>query len=204
MFLLQKSNKKVSSRFQIRIKKVKDGILTLPDNRYCLVLHASSINFELKSEAEQDALIEVYQSVLNTLSSPIQILICVREMDLDKYVDGFRAKLQNEAESIYRSQIKSYTNFVSKLVAKNKILSRSFYVIVPFEAKQQPDIELVNEQLRLNADIVIKGLARLGMRLAQLTSLELLDLLYGLYNPQLAKTQPFTQETLELLRTAYL
>lgn len=62
MFILQKSNKKVSSRKQIDIEGVRDGILILPDGHYRTVLNASSINFELKSEAEQDALIDTYQS----------------------------------------------------------------------------------------------------------------------------------------------
>src|ERR1700678_2307440 len=142
MSVFRKSHKKVSSRLQINIKRVKDGIMELPGNQYRLVLHVSSVNFELKSEDEQDALIETYQSVLNSLVCPIQILICVREMDLDKYIEDFRTKLQNEAEDIYRRQITNYTEFVSRLVAKNKILSRQFYVVLPYSAKDANDFDL--------------------------------------------------------------
>ena len=60
MSIFRKSNNKTSSRKQIQIKGVKDGILLLPGNKYRAVLELSSINFELKSEAEQDALIETY------------------------------------------------------------------------------------------------------------------------------------------------
>src|SRR5580692_3899279 len=119
MSVLRKSNKRASSRLQINIEQVKDGIITLPGNQYRLVLRTSSVNFELKSEDEQDALIETYQSVLNSLVCPIQILICIREMDLDKYIEDFRSKLKNETEDVYRGQIAHYTEFVSKLVAKN-------------------------------------------------------------------------------------
>lgn len=203
MSVLRKLNRKASSRLQISIKEVKDGILVLPGNQYRLVLHASSVNFELKSEAEQDAVIEAYQSVLNSLVCPIQILICIREMDLDKYIEDFRAKLRNEAEDIYRKQITHYTEFVAKLVVKNKILSRQFYVVLPYSAKDGSDFTFAGEQLALNADILSKGLARLGMSTKQLTSLELLDFFYSFYNPKQAKIQPITEQTLKLLKEVY-
>jgi hypothetical protein len=131
-------------------------------------------------------------------------LICVREMDLDKYVEDFRARLQNETEDVYRKQIANYTEFVGKLVAKNKILSRQFYVVLPHSTKDSVDFDLAREQLALNADILSKGLARLGMRTTCLTSLELLDFFYSFYNPKQAKTQPITEQTLKLLKEVYV
>lgn len=178
--------------------------MTLPDNQHRLVLHTSSVNFELKSEDEQDTLIDAYQSVLNSLVCPIQILICIREMDLDKYNEDFQAKLRNETKTIYKQQIINYTEFVNKLVSKNKILSRHFYVVLPYGSKEGLDFDIVREQLYLNADIISKGLARLGMRTRRLTSLELLDFFYSFYNPVHAKTQPITQQTLKLLKEAYI
>ncbi len=204
MSLLQKSNAKLSARRQINIKAVKDGVLTLPGNRHRVVLQASSVNFELKSEAEQDALIETYQSFLNSLGCPLQILLRVREIDMDKYLEDFKAKLKNEKEKIYKQQITNYTDFVSRLVTKNKILTRHFYIILPYSAKDKTDFELVKEQLALNMDIVSKGLSRLGMRTRQLSSLEILDLFYNFYNPKQAKTQPITEQTMQLLKEAYL
>ena len=204
MPVFQKSNRKVSSRLQINIKQIKDGIMTLSGNRYRLVLHASSVNFELKSEDEQDALIEAYQSVLNSLVCPVQILICIREMDLDKYIEEFQTKLQNESEDVYKQQISNYSEFVSKLVAKNKILSRRFYIVLPSSEKDAGDFDLAREQLALNADILSKGLARLGMQTRKLTSLELLDFFYSFYNPKQAKTQLITDQTLKLLKEVYI
>jgi hypothetical protein len=204
MSLLRKSNKKASSRLQINIRCVKDGVIALPGNQYRLVLHVSSVNFELKSEDEQDALIEAYQSVLNSLVCPIQILICIREMDFDKYIEDFHARQKNETEIIYRKQINNYAEFVSRLVAKNKILSRQFYIVLPYNAKDGVDFDFAREQLVLSADILDKGLARLGMKTRQLTSLELLDFFYSFYNPGHAKTQPITAKTLKLLQGVYI
>ena len=202
MYILRKSNKKVSARRQIDIRGVRDGVLILPDNRYRLILQASSINFELKSEAEQDAIIEIYKSFLNSLACPLQIIVRVREMDLDKYLEDFRARLAEETEDVYKTQIENYSKFVAGLVNTNKILSRNFYVVIGYEG--EGEFEIVKEQLSLNTDIVIKGLARLGMQTRVLSSLEILDLFYSFYNPKQAKAQPITASTLDLLSRSYI
>ncbi len=204
MFLLQKSNAKVSSRKQIDIKGVKDGILLLPKNEYRLILKVSAVNFELKSEDEQDVLIDTYQSFLNSLSCGLQILVRVREMDVDKYISDVRARLSGEKETVYRDQIKYYTDFVNRLAKNNRILARHFYVVVPYNSTEDADFEFVREQLYLNCDIVGKGLARLGMQSNSLTSLEVLDLFYSYYNPAQAKIQPLSSQAFQLLHSSFL
>ena len=203
MFTLQKSNKKRSSRRQIDIKGARDGILLLPGGQYRKILQVSAVNFDLKSEAEQDALIETYQSFLNALPCSIQILIRIREMDMDKYLGDFEVRLSSESEVVYKTQISNYSEFVSSLVTTNKILSRHFYVVLPYDESEQ-DFELVKEQLALSSDIVSKGLARLGMQSRELSSLEILELFYSFYNPGQAKRQPLTNQTFELLKRSYL
>ncbi len=203
MLLLQKSNKKTSSRQQIDIKGVKDGVLMLPSNEYRVVLQASSVNFELKSEEEQDALIDTYQSFLNSLGCPLQIIVRIRELDMDRYLHDLGERLADEQEEIYKEQIKNYSKFVQSLIRNNKILTRHFYVVVSHAAKDS-NFELVKEQLDLNCDIVAKGLTRLGMQSRRLSSLEVLDLFYSFYNPGRAKRQPLTDQTLQVLRSAFL
>jgi hypothetical protein len=204
MSVLTKSNKKLSSRQQINIKGVQDGVLLLPGNQYRIILQASSINFELKSDDEQDAIIETYQSFLNSLACPVQILVRIREMDMQKYLDDFRAVLASEKEKIYRQQIKNYTEFVQGLISTNKILSRHFYVVIPYTSNDGADFAAIKEQLTLSADIVGKGLGRLGIHTRQLDSLETLDLFYSFYSPGQAKRQPLTNQTLRLLKESYL
>ena len=204
MSILTKSNKKDSSRRQINIKGVRDGVLLLPRNQYRVVLKVSSINFELKSEAEQDAIIETYQSFLNSLSTPVQILVRIREMDMQKYLDDFQGMLGGEKEKIYRKQIRNYTEFVQGLITRNKILSRHFYVVIPYAGNDKADFAAAQEQLALSADIVSKGLGRLGIHARQLDELELLDLFYSFYSPTQAKRQPLSNQTLHLMKQAYL
>lgn len=203
MSIFKKSNNSTSSRRQINIKGVRDGILLLPNSQYRAVLELSSINFELKSEAEQDALIETYQSFLNSLSTPLQIVVRVREMDMDKYLEDFRKKRDGEKTKVYKDEITHYTEFVAKLITKNKILSRHFYVVVPLNSKEK-NFEVIKEQLSLTTDIVAKGLSRLGMHAKELSSLEILDLFYSFYSPELAKRQPLRDQTIKLLAESYV
>ncbi len=202
MFTLRKSNRKRSSRKQIAIKGVRDSILELPGNSYRMILSVSSINFELKSEAEQDALIETYQSFLNSLGSDIQIILRIRELDMDKYLHEFTDRIQSEKTTIYKQQLKNYTTFVRSLIRANKILTRQFYVVIPCSGSG--DFDTIREELTLSADIVTKGLARMGMSARVLSSLEVLDLFYSFYNPGQAKRQPITDQTMELLQRNYL
>lgn len=198
--LFGKSKARVSSRRQIRIKEVKDNILILPGNKYRAVLETSAINFELKSEDEQDALIDNFQNFLNSLPCSLQFLIRIREVDIDKYLEEFAKKQEKESEKVYKLQITNYCDFIQGLVSGNKILSRRFYVVVPYEPKDgKNDFSLVKEQLLLNLDIVVKGLEKMGMKTKVLDSLEILELFYTFYNSDQIKSQPLNGETFKTL-----
>jgi len=204
MYALRKSNRKTSARSQIDIKGVKDGVLMLSDRHYRVVLEVSPVNFELKSEDEQDALIDTFESFLNSVGSPLQILVRTREIDMDKYLGELNDALAGETEAVYRDQINNYDEFIRSLITTNKILTRHFYVIVPYDASSKTEFEMVQEQLNLKVDIVAKGLARLGMHTRELPSLEVLELFYSFYSPEQAKIQPLTEQTLELLYKSYV
>lgn len=202
MSVLKKSKTKTSARQQIAIEGVRDGVLILPANQYRAILEVSSLNFELRSEEEQDAIIDTYESFLNSVGSSLQILVRTREIDMDKYLADLTERLDYEAEEIYRSQLKNYDEFIRSLITTNKILTRHFYIIVPYKPTDNAEFELIREQLNIKLDIVAKGMMRLGMHTTQLTSLEVLDLFYSFYSPAQAKIQPLTDQALQLIHTA--
>jgi hypothetical protein len=198
VFTLRKSDKKASSRQQINIKGVRDGVLLLPNNQYRVALEVSSLNFELKSEAEQDALIDTYESFLNSLPCPLQIIVRIRELDMSKYLADLHARHADEKEEVYKAQLQNYSEFVQSLVEDNKIL----YVVLPYGAKED-DFAAAKERLMLNADLIAKGLMRMGVQTRQLGSLEVLDLFHSFYNPAQAKRQPITESVARLLNSSY-
>jgi hypothetical protein len=198
MFTFKKS--KASARSQIQIKEVRDSVLVLPNNNYRTILETSSINFELKSEDEQDTLIDNFQNFLNSLPCPLQILIRVREVDIDRYLEEFSKNLSGETEKVYIEQIKNYCEFIQNLVSGNKILSRKFYIVIPYkQTDKSHDFSMIKEQILLNQDIVSKGLEKLGMKTRPLNNLELLELFYKFYNPDQIKSQELTSETFKAL-----
>jgi len=197
---------KVSSRQQIRIKEVVDNILVLPNNEYRQILETSSVNFELKSEEEQDVIIDSFQNFLNALPTPIQILVRVREVDIDKYIEDIGKTKDKETIPAYKKQIEGYCSFVKKLVSGNKILSRHFYIIVPYKhTDRHQDWKLIKEHLALETDIIAKGLERMQMKARSLSGIEILNLFYSFYNVDSLKTQALTKETVAaLLRNNYV
>jgi hypothetical protein len=205
MSIFSKS-KKSSSRGQIQIKEVVDNILVLPGNEYRQILETSSVNFELKSEEEQDVIIDSFQNFLNSLPCEIQILVRVREVDIDRYVEDIGKTKDKETIPAYKKQIEGYCSFVKKLVSGNKILSRRFYIVIPYKhTERHQDMKLIKEHLNLEKDIIIKGLERMQMKARSITGLEILNLFYGFYNPESLKTQAITKETVEaILKNNYV
>lgn len=201
-----KKSGKISSREQIEIKEVVDNILVLPNHEYRQILETSSVNFELKSEEEQDVIIDSFQNFLNALPCQIQILVRVREMDIEKYLEDISKTRDKEKVPAYKKQIEGYCSFVKKLVSGNKILSRRFYIVIPYKhTERHQDMKLIKEHLNLENDIIIKGLERMQMKARSLTGIEILNLFYSFYNGESLKTQPLTKDTVEaLLRNNYV
>ena len=200
MWLLKKSLNKISSRKQIAIKEVRDGILVLPNNEHRLIIETSSVNFELKSEAEQDVLIDSFQTFLNSLPTKLQILVRIREVDIDQYINSIDVFKETENETRYLEQIDDYTQFIRQLVSGNKILSRKFYIILPYKPESKKNsFELSKTQLNLTKDMVIKSLEKLGMKARTLDSLEVLNLFYSFYNKDQIKTQELNQTIIKSL-----
>ena len=198
-----KNTNKASSRNQIAIKEVRDVILILSNHEARMVIETSSVNFELKSEDEQDVLIESFQSFLNALPSSLQILIRVREVDVNQYLERIKILSDKEDQKVYKEQLTNYCSFINQVVSGNKILSRKFYLIIPYQ-DDSGDFRLVKEQLQLNRDIVLKGLERLGMKGKTLGSLEVLNLFYSFYNHNQIKTQELKGKTIRaLLENSY-
>ncbi len=193
-----------SARRQIAIKEVRDGILILPNNQFRLVVETSAINFELKSEAEQDVLIESYQAFLNSLPCPLQLLVRVREVDIEQYVARIGESSLSESEPVYHDQLIAYCQFIRDVVKGNTILSRRFYIIIPCQTQKTHDFSLAKEQLILTRDIIARGVERIGMRVKTLDTLEVLDLFYSFYNPSQSKTQELKAHAAELLNHNYV
>ena len=204
MWRLKKLSKIASSRRQINIKGVQDGVLVLPGNRFRAILQVSSVNFELKSESEKDSLIDLYEGFLNSINFGLQFVVRVREVDIDKYLANLDELMCRENTLVYKTLIIDYARFLKDMIRDNKILERNFYVVISLKDTSNIGVEAANEQLKLQCDIVARGLNRLGIKSMRLSSLEVLDLFYSFYNPQKAKLQPLYDQIIASLHSSYI
>ncbi|KKU53226.1 MAG: hypothetical protein A3G60_00295 [Candidatus Ryanbacteria bacterium RIFCSPLOWO2_12_FULL_47_9c] len=201
-----------ASQELVPIEEIRDGVVILKDGSLRAVLMASSLNFALKSPDEQDAIIMQYQNFLNSLDFSIQFFIQSRKLNIDPYLDTLRERKKAETNELLRIQITEYISFVKDFVESGSIVSKSFYIVVPFipsnlasiqkgiggvlgslfgkrggQNEAFMDDEKFSEyrtQLWQRLDTVIGGLIRTGVRAVPLTTEELIELYYGLYRPE--------------------
>lgn len=191
----------------IPIKEIRDGVVILKDGSLKMVVMASSLNFALKSEDEQNAVILQYQSFLNSLDFPIQFFIESRKLNINPYLTNLQEAEKNQPNDLLKIQIKEYMEFIKNFVKSTDIVSKSFYIVVSYKpsfasgqkgifaglfGKKSPSQKTSDKkdqfeesrlQLQQKADMVKQGLARCGVRVAPLSTEELIELFYKLFNP---------------------
>ena len=197
---------RASTQQHLDIEDIKDSLIILKNGSCCLVLQTNAVNFDLLSETEQDATIYAYAGLLNSLSFPIQIFIRSKQKDISSYL-----KLLKKQKTITRSnklnqQIIKYQKFIEKTVQENKVLDKSFYVIIPFstlelgvsqtlkntligtKSKMPYPKAYILQRAKTNLipkrDHIVKQFHRLGLKIRQLSTKELIELFYNIYNPE--------------------
>ena len=177
------------------------------------VLLVSSINFALKSEDEQNAIISSYVRFLNNISTPIQIVIQSRDLNIDGYIDLLRSKEREQTNQLLKIQTSEYIEYIKELVSMGKIMNKKFFVVVPYSpfSDQRKGFfsqlsELLKpatilrlkearflkykESLSRRVDSIFSALLSLGVDVKQLNTQELIELYYNSYNPETSRNQP--------------
>ncbi len=201
----------------LQIEEIRDGVLILKDNSLRVVLMASSLNFALKSADEQTAVVLQYQNFLNSLDFSVEFFIESRKLNIEPYIDTLKEAERKQTNELLRIQISEYAEFVRTFVKASNIVTKSFYIVVPFtpplfespkagimslfsgfsggkkksEFMAPGKFEEYKSQLWQRSDSVAQGLVRAGVRAVPLNTEELIELFYGLYNPgELEKGKP--------------
>lgn len=199
------SVKKTTQDF-VPIREVRDGILVLKDGSMRAILMTSSINFALKSEDEQGAIIFQFQQFLNSLNFSVQIFIQSRRLDIRPYIAMLESREKEQINDLMRIQIKEYIDFIQTFTERTNIMTKSFYIVVPYtpptldvkqkkvgnpfsnkEAKvggmKTEDFEEARSQLEQRISVVRSGIVRSGIRAVQLGTEEVIEIFYRLFNP---------------------
>ncbi len=205
---------KISSSTQqyLNIAEIKDNTVVMKDGTLRAVLLVSSINFALKSEDEQNAVIDSYVRFLNNLTFTLQIVIQSRELDINNYLEYLKNKEKEQMNKLLKVQTADYIEYIKELTSLGKIMNKRFYVIVPYDPltdKHKGFMSLLSEALKpatviklkektfknyqemldRRIDSVTGGLESLGVAVARLDTQSLIELYYKTYNPETSQNQ---------------
>jgi len=195
----------------VPVKEIKDGVVVLKDGSMVKILLASSLNFALKSMEEREAIIMQYQNFLNSLDFTIQLMIQSRRLDIRPYLNSLEDKVKDQETELLKIQTKEYIGFVRSFTESVNIMSKSFFVVIPYSApvfkgtedavskfikifkksnggqteqkKAEANFDQSKSQLEQRVNVVAQGLTRVGVRVAVLNTEELVELFYKVFNP---------------------
>lgn len=192
----------------VAIDTIHNDVVVLKGGALRAVVMVAGINFELKSEEEQDIITGGYQNFLNTLDFSLQIIIHSRKINIKNYLEKMKKIREQEPNELLRNQISEYNKFIEEFVKENEIMTKNFFVVVPYDAGgvkevkkgigkfipfisskkkhggSEETLEYKVGQLKQRVDQVLVGLERIGLRAVQLNEEELMELYYNLYNPE--------------------
>lgn len=116
----------------LQIQEIRDGVLILKNGSLRAVLMASSLNFALKSAEEQTAVIMQYQNFLNSLDFSVQFFIQSRRLNIEPYIETLREAETKQTNELLKIQVAEYVEFVRAFVRAANIVTKNFYIVVPF------------------------------------------------------------------------
>jgi hypothetical protein len=191
----------------VEVKEIKNGMVVTKDNGLRMICACSSINFDLLSQAEQEAVVSRFQEFLNSLDFPLQIVIASRHFQIENYLAQISELEQKQTNELLKIQTNEYINFVRSFVEFANIMNKSFYVIIPFSAiesksssitekmkniismskpkKEKFEEEKLNQykaQLEQRVNLVAQGLQVLGIKTIPLNDEQLTQLFFESYN----------------------
>ncbi|MCK4520818.1 hypothetical protein KAT95_03045 [Candidatus Parcubacteria bacterium] len=197
---------KSSTQDFLQIEQIREGVIILKNKLLRGVLMVSSLNFALKSDDEQSAIIYQFQNFLNSLDFSCQILVQSRRINITGYIDKLKKLEKEQTDELLQIQTSGYREFIESLVKAGTIMNKNFFIIVPFslsETKQNekkgifkaPKIPKLTEeefqrskiQLQQRMEFIILGLRRCGLKAIPLTTPEIIELFWGLHHPNQAE-----------------
>ena len=193
----------------VQIADIRDNVVILKSGSLRALLEINSLNFELKSADEQTAIIQAFQNFVNALDFPLQILVNSRRLDIQPYLKSLDTVIASQTNELLKIQAVEYARFIKGLTELANIMSKKFYVVVPFYAVETPtsktglfntlkgllapgkflqalsdeQLDAYKSQLNQRIDVVVEGIAGLGLEAKVLDRAALTNLFYQYYNP---------------------
>ena len=183
---------KTTTQQFLEIDQIKEGVLIMKNNSLRGVIAASSLNFALKSEDEQNAIIYQFQSFLNSLDFSIQVVVRSRRLNITGYLEKLKGLEANQTIELLKVQTGEYRKFIEELIAGSSIMAKTFFVVVPFTAieipglkqtKTEEQFQRAKSQLWQRLEFIAMGLRRCGLQCAPLGTGDLIEFFWSAYHP---------------------
>jgi len=191
-----------STQKYIDISEIKRDCLVLNNGTLRAAVLVSSINFSLKSQDEQTAVIQAYVQFLNSLEHPIQIVIQSRKLNIQPHIKDLGEKMRNQSNELLKSQMADYIDFLQELVKLGQIMTKRFYIVVPYNPAgdkrrgfmarlseilsagifiklKRERFEKYREALFRRVDNVMSALSSMGLKAVPLDTQSLIELFYN-------------------------
>lgn len=205
-------NKQTSTQHYLDVQEIRDDVVVLRDGTVRAVLMVSSVNFDLKSEDEQNAMVMSYVNFLNSLNFPLQIVVQSRPLNIDDYLQRLVVTEREHSNELLRMQTADYRNFITDLVQLESIMSKKFFIVVPYAPGQDNKLKFTDRivglfstaktitlnrqhfeqyQRQINKRVIFiyTGITSMGLQARRLNTQALIELYYNSYNPSLAQNQ---------------
>jgi len=208
-----------STQNTLQIAEIRDGLVIMNDGTFRSVIMVKSINFDLMSPGEQEAVEYAYQGFLNSLYFPMQIFIRSQKVDIEPYIEKLD-KIRSEHDNMLLALLmEDYIGYIDALAQQTNIMDKKFYIVIPyagttegqkalgsnkgfinglvgiFSAKEQRvvisenELEKAKTELRNRVQAALSGLMQCGIKGLPLDTQELIELYYDIYNPDTATRQ---------------
>ena len=161
-------------------KILENGIIKLKDSSYIKILKINSINYNLKSELEKEAILNSYKSFIKSCNFNLQILIQSKKEDLTKHIQILN---QNH---FYHEIKEKYIEYINSLNRNKKSSNKNFYIIIKTTSNSN-NLENISIQSLQDEFFKIKEyLAKCGNIVSEYTEEEQIrDILFSFLNSRL-------------------
>lgn len=203
----------------VQIADIRDGVALLKDGSARGIVQIDAINFELRSSDEQAAIIQQFESFLNSVDFPVQMVVHSRKFDITTYLANVQTATETLTNDLLKMQAQEYARFVQELSELSNIMSKKFYIALSFavastvekkgfiagikdtfkkkkaavQAGATPEQTTAYlSQLQQRADLILGGLSDMGLKGHMLNQDEMLQLFTDLYNPVVPQQQKQT------------
>lgn len=202
--------KNTSTEQFVEIADIRDNVVILKNGSLRAIIELAAINFELRSEEEQIAILQNFQRFINSIDFPIQIVSISRKLNIDDYLKIINQSTETNDNELIKIQGLEYSKFIKELSELANIMQKRFFVIVPFyttgvtapSAKgflegvkeilgplktaavklDEERFQTAQNQLLQKVELIYSGLVGLGIKSQLLQKEELMSLFYGIYN----------------------